>query len=109
MTQVTLVGVLLYANCPEQPGIEVTSNTFKIILPNMNCATPKASGAGVTAQMRKILDYIDENGQITDREIQDLLNLKKNRAFTLAKQMRDGGVIQVVGRGSEKKYVASRE
>ena len=109
MTQVALVGVLLYANCPEQPGIDVTSNTFKIILPNMNCATPKASGAGVTAQMRKILDYIDENGQITDREIQDLLNLKKNCAFTLAKQMRDGGVIQVVGRGSEKKYGASRD
>ena len=95
----------LYANCSEQPRIEVTSNTFKIILPNMNRATAKESGTGITAQMQKILDYIDENGKITDLEIQDLLGLKKTRAFTLAKQMRDYGLIKVVGRGSEKVYV----
>ena len=54
--------------------------------------------------MQKILDYIDENGKITDGEIQDLLGLKKTRAFTLAKQMRDEGLITVVGRGTDKKY-----
>ena len=95
----------LYANCSEQPRIEVTSNTFKIILPNMNRATAKESGTGITAQMQKILDYIDENGKITDLEIQDLLGLKKTRTFTLAKQMRDEGLIKVVGRGNEKKYI----
>ena len=81
------------------------SNTFKIILPNMNRATAKESGTGITAQMQKILDYIDENGKITDLEIQDLLGLKKTRAFTLAKQMRDEGLIKVIGRGNEKKYI----
>ena len=54
--------------------------------------------------MQKILDYIDENGKITDLEIQALLGLKKTRAFTLAKQMRDYGLIKVVGRGTDKKY-----
>jgi len=95
----------LYANCTEKPKIEVTSNTFKIILPNMNRATDKDTCMGITAQMQKILDYINENGQITDQEIQDLLGLKKTRAFTLAKQMRDEGLIKVVGRGDEKKYI----
>ena len=95
----------LYANCFEQPRIEVTSNTFKIILPNMNRATEKESGTGITAQKQKILDYIDENGKIIDLEIQDPLGLKKTRAFTLAKQMRDYGLIKVVGRGTEKKYI----
>ena len=95
----------LYANCPEQPRIEVTSNTFKIILPNMNRATAKESVTIATTQMKKILDYIEENGQITDIEIQELLGLKKTRAFTLAKQMRDEGLIKVVGRGTEKRYV----
>ncbi len=52
--------------------------------------------------MQKILDYIDENGKITDLEIQELLGLKKNRAFTLAKQMRDERLIKVIGRGSQK-------
>lgn len=95
----------LYANCSEQPRIEVTQHTFRIVLPNMNRATVKNSGAGIPIQMQKILDFIDENGQITDQEIQNLLGLKKTRAFTLAKQMRDDGLIQAVGRGSEKKYV----
>ena len=95
----------LYANCPKQPRIEVTSNTFKIILPNMNRATAKEGIPVTTAQMKKILDYIEENGQITDIEIQELLGLKKTRAFTLAKQMRDEGLIKVVGRAAEKRYV----
>ncbi len=71
----------------------------------MNRATAKESGTGVTAQMQKILDYIDENGKITDLGIQDLLGLKKTRAFTLAKQMRNEGLIKAVGRGSQKVYV----
>ena len=95
----------LYANCSEQPRIEVTSNTFKIILPNMNRAMPKESETVVTAQMQKILDYIEENGQITELEIQELLGLKKTRAFILAKQMRDEGLIRVEGRGDRKKYL----
>ena len=97
----------LYSNCSEQPRIEVTSNTFKIILPNMNRTNDNNNGevSGVTAQMKKILDHIKENGHITDQEIQDLLCLKKTRTFTLTKQMRDEGLIKVVGRGNDKKYI----
>lgn len=95
----------LYASCSEQPRIEVTSNTFKIILPNMNRMAAKESGTVVTAQMQKILDYIEENGQITESEIQELLGLKKTRAFILAKQMRDEGLIRVEGRGDSKRYL----
>ena len=94
----------LYADCSEQPRIEVTSNTFKIVLPNMNRVSDNKSGNDISPQMQKILDYIDENGQINETEIQELLSLKKTRAFTLAKQMRDEGLIKVIGRGNEKKY-----
>ena len=48
---------------------------------------------------------IKENGQITEKEISDLLGLKKTRTFTVAKQMRDLGLIKVVGRGDSKKYL----
>ncbi len=95
----------LYANCSEQPRIEVTTNTFKIILPNMNRIVAKESGTVATAQMQKILDYIEENGRITESEIQELLGLKKTRAFILAKQMRDEGLIRVEGRGDSKRYL----
>lgn len=95
----------LYADCSEQPRIEVTSNTFKIVLPNMNRVAANKNGSNISPQMQKILDYIDENGQISETEIQELLDLKKTRAFTLAKQMRDEGLIKVIGRGNEKKYI----
>ena len=96
----------LYADCPEQPKIEVTSNTFKIVLPNMNAvpvAEPKSIPA-ITSQMQKVLDYIKTKGQVTEKEISELLGLKKTRTFTVAKQMRDLGLIKVVGRGESKFY-----
>lgn len=97
----------LYADCLEQPQIEVTPNTFKIVLPNMNAvatAAPKQASP-VTAQMQKVLDYISEHGHITDEEVQSLLEIKKTRAFELMKQMRNMELINVVGRGSGKHYL----
>ena len=97
----------LYDGCAKQPQIEVTPNTFKIILPNMNtapAAEPKKA-VTVTPQIQKVLDYIQANGQITDKEVGELLNLKKTRVFNITKQMRDLGLIQVIGRGEQKKYV----
>lgn len=96
----------LYARCEEQPRIEVTSNTFKIILPNMN-AVPVAEPGNktvVTSQMQQVLDYLRINGLITEQELSDLLGLKKTRTFSIAKQMRDLELIQVVGRGANKYY-----
>ena len=95
----------LYVECTEQPRIEVTSNTFKIVLPNMNMAEKPNGEIGVTVQMQRILDYIEENGSITDAEIQNLLQIKKTRSFTLAKQMRETGLIKMIGRGSDKMYI----
>ena len=99
----------LYADCLSQPRIEVTSNTFKIVLPNRNTAPvdyTKAAKASqpITFQMKKILEYIQEHGQITDGEIQALLNLRKTRAYTLARQMQEMDLILAEGRGKEKRY-----
>ncbi len=95
----------LYSGYAAQPQIEVTSNTFKIVLPNMNVIEETAGKTAASPQMREILDFIRENGQITETEIGELLGLKKTRAFTVAKQMRDLGLIKVVGRGESKKYI----
>ena len=98
----------LYENCPVQPVIETTSNAFKMVLPNMNAIADSAPkmATGVTRQMQKVLSYISEHGQITDEEIQSLLGIKKTRAFDLVKQMREMDLVQVIGRGAEKRYLA---
>lgn len=94
----------LYEKCSEHPRIEVTTNTFKIILPNMN-AFSNNDETDITPQMQAILDYIRGNGSITDVKIQELLGLKKTRTFNLAKQMREMGIIKAIGRGIDKIYI----
>lgn len=96
----------LYSKCAVQPRIEVTSNTFKIVLPNMNASGAEgAKTVSLTAQQQKVYDYIAEHGEMTDTEVQDLLGLKRTRAYTLAKQMCDEGILTSVGRGKEKRYL----
>lgn len=98
----------LYAGYPVQPQIEVTANTFKITLPNMNSVPSGVpeTASPITPQMQQVLDYIRANGQITEPEICELLGVKKTRAYTIARQMRDLGVITVAGRGEKKYYTA---
>jgi len=98
----------LYQGCPIQPRIEVTENTFKLVLPNMN-AMIEVGVEGATSQMNIILDYLRKNREITDPEVQKLLGLKKTRAYTLIKQMRELGLIKTVGRGTEKRHLLTSD
>lgn len=103
----------LYENCPVQPTIEATANAFKIVLPNMNAtgaaieSTPalaEKAPAAITPQMKTVMDYLAEYGEMTDEDLQELLNVKKTRAYLLARQMNENGLIEIVGRGASKKY-----
>lgn len=103
----------LYKDCAVQPRIEVTTNTFKLVLPNMNASeavmestreTTVKKPVVITPQMKIVLDYLEEYGEMTDEELQELLNIKKTRAYLLARQMNENGLIDIVGRGAEKKY-----
>lgn len=103
----------LYKDCAAQPRIEVTPNTFKLVLPNMNVdaevteTVPAAAGtvsAVITPQMKTVTDYLAEYGEMTDEDLQELLNIKKTRAYLLARQMCENGLIEIIGRGTSKKY-----
>ena len=50
----------------------------------------------------KSLVWID--GEMTDEDLQELLNVKKTRAYLLARQMNENGLIEIIGRGAGKKY-----
>ncbi|MFQ6817783.1 MAG: RNA-binding domain-containing protein [Blautia sp.] len=107
----------LYKGCAAQPRIEVTTNTFKLILPNMNAnmntaanetipAANEGTSTVITPQMKTVLDYLAEYGEMTDQDLQELLNIKKTRAYLLARQMHENGLIEIIGRGAAKKYKA---
>lgn len=103
----------LYENCPVQPRIEVTPHAFKLTLPNMNVDTlteenvsetnVKAPTA-ITPQMKVVIDYLAEYEEMSDEDLQELLNIKKTRAYLLTRQMNENGLIEIIGRGAAKKY-----
>lgn len=97
----------LYEGCALQPEIEVTPNAFRLVLPNMNAPREqdRSEGASVTPQMQRVLEVLDQKGELTEAEIGELLGVKATRAFTVAKQMRDLGLIEARGRGRYKKYI----
>jgi ATP-dependent DNA helicase RecG len=98
----------LYESCPVPVTIDVTPNSFKITLPNMNAAKENVvSGVkdAVTTQMQLLLDYLKAHSDISDEEVQTLLNVKRTRAFNLTKQMSDAGLITIIGRGKNRKFV----
>ena len=103
----------LYKGCAAQPRIEVTPNTFKLVLPNMNAAATASESAPeetekaplvITPQMKNVMEYLAEYGEMTDEDLQELLNIKKTRAYLLARQMNESGLIDIIGRGAAKKY-----
>lgn len=98
----------LYKDCKKQPEIIVTPNTFKFVLPNVNYYTAdntdESFQRALTEQQKKIIQLIDENGEITEENVQRLLDVKRTRAYILLKELRDMGIIEVRGRGQNKTY-----
>ena len=100
----------LYKNCPVPVAIDVTPNSFRITLPNMNTAkgnTASSISDSVTPQIQVLLDYLEEHGEISDEEVQKLLTIKRTRAFNLTKQMSDTGLVKIVGRGKNRRTILS--
>lgn len=108
----------LYRNSDIKPEIAVSENTFRIILPNMNYRGENAKNEcrvsenefgsktyKITAQMKEVLDYLSQYEFIADDDFMELLNLKRTRAYIVAKQMADMGLIDIIGRGKDKKYI----
>lgn len=101
----------LYSECGAQPKIEVTPNTFKLILPNRNMETVVDESVraqdghfSVTPQMKAVLDYLAEYGEMKEEELQELLNVKRTRAYLVARQMCEADLIVATGRGANKRY-----
>lgn len=67
-------------------------------------AEQKSAGRD-TRQRQAILNYLETHGEITEPEMQELLNLKRTRAYMVAKQMCEDGLLVVIGRGKSKRFV----
>ncbi|MBQ4504608.1 MAG: transcriptional regulator, partial [Firmicutes bacterium] len=106
----------LYVDSQVKPRIEVTPNTFKLILPNRNrksMADRVEEAAGeygvkkerrLTDQMRTVMDALNRHGELRDEDVEELLQIKRTRAYLLMRQMKEMELIKVEGRGVTKRY-----
>jgi len=94
-----------YTDYSKKPEIVVTANSFKLVLPNMNATGNLIEPIqAITPQMQKMLDYISENPDVTDEELQEVLGVKQSRLYILVNQMKAASLIMITGRGGSKKY-----
>lgn len=96
-----------YKDCPSQPKIEVTSNTFKMTLYNTHSSEGVVTehAKKVSSQIQMIIDYTEDHGSITEEEIGRLLGVKKTRSYTIASEMCKRGFLEQVGKGRDKKFI----
>lgn len=90
----------LYSDSSVKPTITVTPNSFRITLPNRNSGN--VVKAAFPKQYQAVIDYLNEHDSMTEDELQELLNIKRTRAYNLYKKMEAEGYIKVSGRGTGK-------
>lgn len=93
----------IYSDQTVKPQITITPNSFRVTLPNRNIG--KTANQDIPSQCQAVIDYLKDNGSMTEEELQELLGIKKTRAFNLYKSMEKDGLIAVLGKGAEKKFV----
>lgn len=103
----------MYRGAPVQPKFQITKNSFKLTLPSFIPAESKKTKEDPynrvikkepTEQMSKILEFIDQYGFITDEVVEDLLKVKKTRAYLILQDMLKDHMIAQIGRGKTKRY-----
>ena len=58
----------------------------------------------ITDQIQAVLQFIAQNGFVTDVQIEELLGVKHTRAYNLTREMLELGLIRAEGKGKAKKY-----
>ena len=91
-----------YQDHARKPKIEVTSNAFKITLPNWN------TGIGIdtvsNGQEQKVIEYLKTHERITRKEVDSLLGISQSTSSRLLKRMLAEGTIRQEGGGRQIRY-----
>ena len=101
---------MAYQNNNNKLDISASSNAFKIVLPKLGGQTvsQKANRRKHTNEIEVVLQYIRENGAISRREIEQLLDIKTVTAIRLLRKMQDQTLIIANGQGRNTRYVLNQ-
>lgn len=90
-----------YAGTDLEPKVEVTSNAFKITLPNRNAAASVTVPQGDKA---KILAFLNDHDYVVRSDVDALLKVSQATANRLLKRMVAEGLLYQDGSGRNTKY-----
>lgn len=94
-----------YAGTGITPRIEVTSNAFKITLPNRNEARTADTVPGESkSNEERILDLIAQKGQVARGDVDQLLDVSQTTSSRILKRMAAEGLIYQEGSGKKTRY-----
>ena len=95
-----------YKNNKMKPELQVTSNAFKITLPNRNINTQKTFNKNdlYTDNEKKILTMLEKKGVIDRKDIESALLISQAKAVRLLRKLLDKGVIKTIGEGKNTRY-----
>ena len=95
-----------YTETELKPKIQVSSNAFKITLPNRNAGTnhTQTPVGTLKSEEKRILDFIGSNGHIVRSDVDQLLDVSQATANRILKQMVAEGLIYQDGNGRKTKY-----
>ena len=95
-----------YTETELKPKIEVSSNAFKITLPNRNTGANHTETLVGTlkSEEKRILDFIGSHGHIVRSDVDRLLDVSQATANRILKRMGAEGLIYQDGNGRKTKY-----
>jgi ATP-dependent DNA helicase RecG len=107
----------MYNGFMKQPEFETAQGAFRVTLPNSNetgeLSTEKVAeqtkateiGLDIEKQKKIIVEYAIENGQVTRKEVEELLDAGTTKAFRLLRELCDEGRLAAEGKGKLSKYL----
>ena len=87
-----------YENFEVKPEITATRGAFMLTLPNMNHARAVRQHK---PQHQIVLEYLRDNGIVTNETVQELLSVRQTRAYTVIREMVGEGMIVKHGTGKD--------
>jgi len=95
-----------YADCFVKPEIKVTSNAYKITLPNRNVNSNKTNGkASFTENDIKVIALFKKKTEIVRKDVESALSVSQAMAVRILRGLIDKKAIKVIGEGKNVRYV----
>ena len=102
-----------YKACPFRPEFETAKGVFRVTLPNRNeekesegqVLENTGGDISLNEQKQLIVQYAQENGSVTRKEVEDLIGAGTTKAFRLLKELCEAGKLEQKGRGKLSAYL----